>query len=123
MKRTLSILILILCTAALTAGEISSGTWMQTASTAGEADVSLDIMPITDRIIAVDASNGWKGFAYYDADTDMYSGFFELLPNRNNPNAKWRNRIFMINMKYDGLTLTLNGTSGDLSFSATYWKE
>ena len=116
-------MILVLCASALTAGEISTGTWMQTASTAGEAECSLEVSTVTDRIIAVDASNGWKGFAYYDEAGDMYSGFFELLPNSNNPNAAWRNRIFMIDMKYDGLTLTLNGKSGDLSFSATYWKE
>ncbi len=123
MKKALFILTLILCASALIAGEISSGTWMQTASTAGEAECAIEVRAVTDSIIAVEASNGWKGFAYYDDAEDMYAGFFELLPNSNNPNAKWRNRVFMMNLKYDGLTLTLNGKSGDLSFSATYWKE
>ena len=123
MKNILFILVMIICTSALMAGEISSGTWIQTASTAGDAECSLDIADVTDSIIAVDASNGWKGFAYYDEAGDMYTGVFELLPSSRNPDAAWRNRIFMIHMKYDGLTLTLNGTSGDLSFSATYWKE
>jgi ABC-type amino acid transport substrate-binding protein len=123
MKKALFILIFVLCASALTAGEISSGTWMQTASTAGEAECSVEIMSETDSIISVHASNGWKGFAYYDEAADMYTGFFELLPNSSNPDAKWRNRIFMMNLKYDGLTLTLKGESGDLNFSATYWKE
>ena len=123
MKKTLFILVLTICASVITAEEISPGSWMQTASTAGEANCSIEVKAVTDSIIAVEASNGWMGFAYYEEDSGMYSGFFELLPNSNNPNAKWRNRVFMMNLKYDGLTLTLNGKSGDLSFSATYWKE
>lgn len=123
MKKALFTMILVVWASALTAGEISSGTWMQTASTAGEAECSLQIRTVTDSIISIDASNGWKGFAYYDENGDRYAGFFELLPNSRNPNAQWRNRVFTIDMSFDGLTLTLNGESGDLKFAATYWKE
>ncbi|MDC7234719.1 MAG: hypothetical protein PQJ58_15915 [Spirochaetales bacterium] len=123
MKKT--ILVLSLCLLGLTAwaGEIPSGTWMQTASTAGDADVSITVMEVTDRIIAVEGSNGWKGFAWYDEARDRYKGFFELVPNSANPMAKWRNRVFQMELKYDGLTLTLEGMSDDIVFAATYWNK
>ncbi len=125
MKKALFFLIIVLAFSGslLAAEEIQPGHWVQTASTAGFAECSIEIMTVTDRILSIDASNGWKGFAYYEESSDMYSGFFELLPNSQNPDAKWRNRVFMMSLKYDGLTLTLNGKSGDLNFAATYWKE
>ena len=108
----------------LSAAEIDPGVWKQTSSTAGDcADCTIAVERVTSHIMHLEASNGWVGFAYYDADNDAYHGFFELTKMTDGTPANWVDRVFMIELVMERMTLNIVGESGDITFSATYRKK
>ena len=118
----LSVLFWAVC--GLSAAETGPGVWKQTSSTAGDcADCTIMVEKMTSHIVHLEASNGWVGFAYYDADKDAYRGFFELTKMAAGTPANWVNRVFMIELVMERMTLNIEGESGDITFSATYRKK
>lgn len=124
MKKTVLILAFILfATASVTAETISSGWWVQTASTAGEGEnVAMEVKVETPHIISLHSNNGWVGYAWYSPEDDCYNGFFELLMAvENDTKESWANEVFLFTLDYDGLTLTLEAKSSEREFKATFW--
>ena len=115
---------LIVSVAMLYAGEIESGVWKQTSSTAADCpDCTITVSQLTPHIIQLDANNGWIGFAYYVTEKDEYQGFLELEIFSKKTPKNWIRRIFSIRLIREHLTLTLDAKSPDVSFSATYRKQ
>lgn len=124
MKRSVILIFLTLCTFFSTfADSISDGWWAQTASTAGEGkNVAMEIKSITPHTITIESNNGWVGYAWYDDEKDLYTGFFELtLPIAVNNMKSWVGEVFHFTLSYDGLTLTLDAKSSKDDFKATFW--
>ncbi len=117
-------LLLSLLLPSLLAETVPEGEWKQTASTAGSVDgLTVSITKKTPHIITLVANNGWVGYAYYDPKFGVYQGFLELVGTGGNSPTDWRNEVFLLTLKYDGLTLTLDATSPERSFKATYWAQ
>lgn len=124
MKRTIIFTILILCTVFGTfADSISDGWWTQTASTAGEGEnVAMEVKSFTPNTITLDSNNGWVGYAWYNDEKDLYTGFFELtMPKIDNNMESWAGEVFHFTLCYDGLTLTMKAESSVGEFNATFW--
>jgi len=75
------------------------------------------IKKITPHIVELTSNNGWSGFAYYIPREDRYQGTFEWWAGEGGP---YDRVLFVINLKFDGQTLTMNATSEALTFVATY---
>lgn len=124
MKRIVILTILALYTVfGAFADSISNGWWVQTASTAGEGDnVAMEVKSVTPHIITLDSNNGWVGYAWYDNEKDLYTGFFELtMPQVDNDMKSWAGKVFHFTLSYDGLTLTMKAESSVSNFCATFW--
>lgn len=102
-----------------TAGQVPSGTWQQTSSTAGDcADCQITVTKATPQIIQFASNNGWKGFAYYSAKDDAYKGAFQFDAGQGYDNV-----VFLAEARYEGKTLSFDAKSAPLSFTATYRKK
>ncbi len=126
MKRTIILTILTLCSVLGTfADSISDGWWAQTASTAGEGEnVAMMVKSVTPHIITLDSNNGWVGYAWYDDEKDLYTGFFELtMIKMHNTIESWAGEVFHFSLCYDGLTLTMKAKSSVGDFKATFWEK
>ena len=124
MKRLIIFTIIVLSTVFGTfADTISDGWWAQTASTAGEGEnVAMEVKSVTPHIITLDSNNGWVGYAWYDAEKDLYTGFFELtMQETDNATQSWVGEVFHFTLCYDGLTLTMKAKSSVEDFNATFW--
>ena len=123
MKRSIILIVLTLCTVFGTfADSISDGWWAQTASTAGEGEnVAMEIKSVTPHIITLNSNNGWIGYAWYDDEKDLYTGFFELTMQKHNDIKSWTGEVFNFTLYYDGLTLTMKAESSVDDFKATFW--
>ena len=124
MKRSIILIVLTLCTVFGTfADSISDGWWAQTASTAGEGEnVAMEIKSVTPHIITLNSNNGWIGYAWYDDEKDLYTGFFELtMQKMHNDIKSWTGEVFNFTLYYDGLTLTMKAESSVDDFKATFW--
>lgn len=100
------------------AAEIPAGTWQQSSSTAGDcADCTITVTKATPQIIQFTSNNGWKGYAYYASKEDTYKGAFQW------EGADYRNTVFLVQLTYEGKTLSLKTESPALSFSSTYRKK
>ncbi len=124
MKRTIILILITLYSVFGTfADSINNGWWTQTASTAGEGEnVAMEVKSVTPHIITLDSNNGWIGYAWYDEEKDLYTGFFELImPEIDNDNESWAGNVFQFTLCYDGLTLTMKAESSEKDFQATFW--
>lgn len=100
------------------AAEIPAGVWQQSSSTAGDcAECTITVTKTTPQIIQYTSSNGWKGYAYYSSSEDKYKGAFQW------EEADYANVVFLVQLTYEGKTLTLKAGSVPLSFSSTYRKK
>jgi len=103
------------------AEQIPSGVWLQTSSTSGDCpNCEIKITRTTPHIIQISANNGWIGYAYYTQQDDKYRGAFEWEAGKG---GAQENVVFLVDMVYEGKTLSLNAKSNPLSFSATYRKK
>ncbi len=124
MKRTIILILITLYSVFGTfADSINNGWWTQTASTAGEGEnVAMEVKSVTPHIITLDSNNGWIGYAWYDEEKDLYTGFFELIiPEIDKDNESWAGNVFQFTLCYDGLTLTMKAESSEKDFQATFW--
>lgn len=104
----------------VSADQVPSGVWKQTSSTAGDCpNCEIRIMHATPHIIQIKSNNGWIGYAYYTQQDDKYRGAFQWEEGKG---GAYENVVFLIEMIYEGRTLTLNARSNPLSFSSTYRK-
>ncbi|MCP3921079.1 MAG: hypothetical protein GY714_00695 [Desulfobacterales bacterium] len=74
----------------------------------------------TENIIEVISSNGWRGFAIYNAAIDEFHGFIELINQPSPMLEDWRGKIFSIIVIRDSHTLNIEGSSQNIKFSATF---
>ena len=103
----------------VTAGQVPSGNWQQTSSTAGDcADCEISVAKSTPQIIQITSNNGWKGYAYYSAKDDTYKGAFQFEAGQGYDNV-----VFLLEARYEGKTLSVDAKSAPLSFAATYRKK
>ncbi|MDC7224730.1 MAG: hypothetical protein PQJ60_13375 [Spirochaetales bacterium] len=126
MKKILLFSLIVLLGSLLGAEPVKEGWWTQTASTAGESamTVAMKVTAETPRIISLDSNNGWLGYAWYDEEKDVYTGFFELIrPESSDERNDWTGEVFQIVLSFDGLTLTLQAESPERDFKATYWQK
>jgi hypothetical protein len=116
--------VLVASAAMVYAGEIESGVWRQTSSTAADCpDCTVTVLHLTPHIIQLDASNGWIGFAHYEEEKDEYQGFLELRATSKRHPENWVRRVFSIKLTRDQMTMTLDAKSSDVGFVATYRKQ
>lgn len=105
------------------AEQIEPGVWKQTSSTAGDCpDCTVTITQLSPHIIGLDANNGWIGFAYYISGKDEYTGFLELKNIEQAHLKNWKDKVFIMRLMLDKMTLNLEGETEDISFTATYRK-
>lgn len=126
MKRQIILIILLkLVTFSIFAEKINDGWWNQTASTAGDGNnIAMEVKSLTPHIISLDSNNGWIGFAWYEEDKNIYTGFFELImPESTHDKDNWAGEVFHFNLSYDGLTLTMKAKSQERDFMATFWEK
>ncbi len=106
------------------AAEVEEGLWKQTSTTAGDcADCMVTITKLTPHIVRLEANNGWIGIAYYDREKDEYRGFLELTKMHSGTPEDWINKVFMIRLIMERMTLNLEGEAENISFSVTYRKQ
>lgn len=122
MKRLcLSLMVIGFFSINLVASPVSIGTWEQTSSTAGDcSNCEIRITKPTPSIIQVTANNEWIGYAYYNQSTDSYKGAFEWKKGKG---GAYKKNVFLINLVYEGETLTMKANGTKLNFSATYRKK
>ena len=102
----------------VTAGQVPSGNWQQTSSTAGDcADCEITVTRTTPQIIQFVSNNGWQGYAYYSAKDDAYKGAFQFDAGQGYDNV-----VFLVEARYEGKTLSFDAKSVPLSYTATYRK-
>lgn len=100
------------------AGEIPEGTWKQTSSTAGDCSTcTVTISRPTPHIIKLTANNRWIGYAHYNPSSDNYTGAFEWEAGAG---GAYSNVLFLMDLVYEGSTLTMNARSSKLNLSVTY---
>jgi hypothetical protein len=73
----------------------------------------------TPQILQISSSNGWTGYAYYTQQDDKYRGAFQWEVK----DRSYKNVVFLVEMTYEGKTLSFNVKSNPLSFSSTYRKK
>ena len=99
------------------AEQIPPGIWLQTSSTAGDCpNCEIKINRTTPHIIQISANNGWVGYAYYTQQDDKYRGAFQWEVGK----GVYENVLFLIEMVYEGKTISFNAKSSSLNFSSTY---
>ena len=126
MKRIIILAALVLCSVIGSFAEpVESGWWTQTASSAGDIDnVAMEIKSTTPHIITLESNNGWLGYAWYNQEEDIYTGFFELTIKKMDDSINnWAEEVFHFTLSYDGLTLTMKAESNVDDFNATFWKK
>ncbi|MDM8542086.1 hypothetical protein QUF90_13445 [Desulfococcaceae bacterium HSG9] len=104
-----------------TAAQVPTGTWEQTSSTAGDcSNCEIKIVKMTPHIIQITSNNEWIGYAYYNQSSDSYKGAFEWKAGKG---GSYNNHVFLINLVYEGKTLTMKANGTKLNFSVTYRKK
>lgn len=105
----------------LVASQVSTGVWEQTSSTAGDCgSCEIKITKPTNHIIQISSNNNWIGYAYYNQSTDSYKGAFEW---KKGDGGAYENHVFLIELVYEGKTLTMKAKGTKLTFSTTYRKK
>ncbi len=105
----------------LVASQVSTGVWKQTSSTAGDcSSCEIKIIKPTNHIIQINSNNSWIGYAYYNQSTDSYKGAFEW---KKGDGGAYENHVFLIELVYEGKTLTMKAKGTKLTFSTTYRKK
>lgn len=100
----------------VSAAEVPSGSWLQSSSTAGDcADCQITLTTVTPQILQIGSNNGWKGFAYYSSKEDKYKG---AMQSNDYPNV-----VAVVELTYEGKTLSLRAESPAVNFSSTYRKK
>lgn len=101
-----------------TASQVPTGVWGQTSSTTGDcSNCEIKITKPTPHIIQINSNNEWVGYAYYNQSSDSYKGAFEWKAGKG---GAYNNHIFLINLVYEGKTLTMKANGSKLKFSTTY---
>ena len=74
----------------------------------------------TPNTIEILGNNGWIGSAYYDSNTDMYSGFFEWRKNSGMPYVE--GVLHKITLRYENRTkmISMEGERPNLNFRAIF---
>lgn len=102
-----------------TAGQVPSGTWLQTSSTAGDcADCEITVTRTTPQIIHFASNNGWEGYAHYSTKDDAYKGAIQFEAGNGYDGV-----VFLVVARYEGKTLSFDAKSSALDFAATYRKK
>ncbi|MGP1680954.1 MAG: hypothetical protein ACTS8S_01330 [Giesbergeria sp.] len=103
------------------AEQVPAGVWQQTSSTAGDcSNCEIKITLVSPHIIQISANNGWIGYAYYIRRDDKYTGAFQWQAGNG---GAYENVVFVVEMTYEGKTLSFDAKSNPLSFSATFRKK
>ena len=103
------------------AEQIPPGAWLQTSSTAGDCpNCEIEITRVTPHILQMTANNGWIGYAYYTQQDDKYRGAFQWEAGKG---GAYENVVFLVEMTYEGKTLSFNAKSNPLNFSSTLRKK
>ena len=104
------------------AKQIPVGIWNQTSVSSNAGDCStckVDITKPTPHIIQLIGNNGWVGYAYYNQSSDSYKGAFEW---KHKQGGTYKNTIFLIDLTYEGHTITMQARSNKLNFNVTFRK-
>lgn len=110
--------VFVLAAGNVSAEQIPPGTWLQTSSSAGDcADCEITIATATPQIIRMSSNNGWTGYAHYSAADDAYKGAFQWNADAG---GAYDNVVFLVELTYEGKTLSFKANSEPLSFSSTY---
>lgn len=105
------------------AEQASEGVYGQTSASPHVGDCStceIKISKLTPHVVQIDANNGWVGFAYYSQQDEKYRGAFEW---KSGKGGAYDKVLFLIDLIYEGQTLTMNARSNSLNFSTTYRKK
>jgi len=100
------------------AEQVPEGTWNQTSSTLGDCpNCTITIENKTPHIIEITSNNDWIGYAYYYQSEDIYKGASEWKAGEG---GAYENHVFLIELTYEGNTLTIRNRGTNLDGSSTY---
>ena len=102
--------------------QMPEGTFKQTSVTNGFKDCpycSIQITKPTPHILMITTNDQMVGYAYYTQQDDKYRGALQWKSGAGGP---YENVVFLIELIYEGQTITMKAHSNPIDFTKTFRK-